>query len=89
MPPFVDDDHPLGHARRACGQRARRSLDVHDAHTAPAVRVELVVVAERRDERAVARGGVDEELALVRAHRAPVERELDHIGHCIPASTIA
>ena len=63
--PVRRDDHALGDAGRARGHRPRRALDVDDAHAAAAVGVELRVVAERRDERAVARGRVDEQLALV------------------------
>ena len=73
-------DHSLGDAGCTGGQRTRCALDVDDAHAAPAVRVELVVVAERRDERAVAGGRVDQQLPFGRAHRTAVERELDHQG---------
>ena len=76
--PFVETTSALGDARRARGQRPRRALDVDDAHPAAAVGVELVVVAQRRDERAVPRGRVDEQLALRRADGPPVEGELDH-----------
>ena len=82
--PFVETTIPSTHAGRARGQRPRRTLDVDDAHAAAAVRVELVVVAERRDERAVTRGRMDEQLALGRADRPAVERELDH--HDDPSS---
>ena len=57
------DDHALAHARRAGGQRPGRALDGDDAHAAAAVRLELVVVAERGDQRPVPRGRVDEQLA--------------------------
>ena len=42
------------------------TLDANDAHPAAAVGRELVVVTERRDEDAVPRGGVDEQLAFTR-----------------------
>ena len=51
---FVEIDHPLRDACCARRQRPRRALDADDAHPAAAVRVELVVVAERRDEDVVA-----------------------------------
>ncbi len=73
--------HALGDAGGAGGQRSRRALDPDDAHAAAAVRLQLVVVAERRDEDAVPRGGVDEQLALGRAGGLSVERELNRPGH--------
>ena len=76
--PLVDTTMPSADAGRARGQRPRRALDVDDAHAAAAVRVELRVVAERRDERAVARSRMDEQLALAGGDRTPVESELDH-----------
>ena len=54
------------------------ALDADDAHPAAAVGVELVVVAERGDEDAVAGGRVKEQLAFLGARRAAVEGELDH-----------
>src|SRR5439155_23869338 len=58
------------------------------AHPAAAVGVELVVVAEGRDEDAVAGGGVHDQLAVVGRDVAPVEREpnacnslLQSLGH--------
>jgi hypothetical protein len=75
------DDHPVGDPRRAGGKRTRRALDAHDAHAAAAVGIELVVVAERGDEDTVARGRMDEQLALGRGDLAAVERERDDLRH--------
>ena len=72
------DDHALAHALRAGRNGPRRALEVDEAHAAAAVRVELVVVAERRDEGAVPGGGVHEQLALGGGDALPVEGELDH-----------
>ena len=80
------DDHPFGYAGGASRHRARRALDVDDAHAAAAVRIELRVVAQGGDERAVSRGRVDEQLPSRRAHRPAVERELDHGVMVIAAS---
>jgi hypothetical protein len=76
-----------GDPRRAGGQRPGRALHVDHAHPAAAVGVELVVVAEGGDEDAVPGGGVDEELALGRAHRPAVEREGDDAAHRSPIVT--
>ena len=86
--PVRRDDHSFADVGRARGHRPRRALDVDDAHAAAAVRVELGVVAERRDERAVPRGRVDEQLALGRADRPAVERELDHRRHATSCVTM-
>src|SRR5207342_466445 len=51
------------------------------------VRVELLVVAQRRNEGAVTSRRVDEELALGRAGGTAVERELDHRRHATPCSS--
>ena len=83
--PVRGDDHSFRDAGRAGGQRAGRALDVDDAHPAAAVRIELRVVAESRDERPVPCGCVDDELALRRGRRPAVESELDHVGHCTAA----
>ena len=74
--PFVE----TATATRARRRRARagRSLHLDETHAAAAVRVELVVVAERRDADAVPRRGMDEQLALGRGGRLAVEGELDH-----------
>ena len=80
------DDHPLGDSGGAGGHRPRRALDADHAHPAAPVRLELVVVAERRDEDPVPRGCVDEQLALWCANARAVEREVDHRGHCTVAS---
>ncbi len=72
------DRHALADTLGAGGHRPRRSLHLDEAHAAAAVRVELVVVAERRDEDAVPCRRMDEQLALGRGHRLAVEGELDH-----------
>ena len=77
------DHHPLGDPSRARRHRPRRALDADDAHPAAAVRVELVVVAEGRDEDVVAGERVDEQLALGRGDVAAVDGELDYgARHC-------
>ena len=78
MEPFVETTIPAVDASGAGGDGAGRALDADDAQAAAAVRLELVVVAEGRDEDAVPGGGVDEQLPLGRARRPAVERELDH-----------
>ena len=83
------DDHPFGDAGRAGGQRPRRALDADDAHPAAAVGVELVVVAEGRDEDVVPGERVDEQLALGRGDLAAVECERDHRLHSHRSASIS
>ena len=71
------DRHPLLDADRARGHRARRALDVDEAHPAAAVGLELVVVAERRRVRAVLAERVQEQLAALGDGLAPVHGEPD------------
>ncbi len=71
------DDHAVGdrdEAGRGQG-RAARALDVDQAHAAHADGLHAWVVAEARDVGAGALGRRDEQLALLRRRRAPVEGE--------------
>ena len=72
------DGHAFADALGAGRHGTRRALHLDEAHAAAAVRVELVVMAERRDKDAVPGRGVDEQLALRRRDGLPVECELDH-----------
>ena len=89
---FVETTMPSRDARRAGRQRPRRALDVDDAHAAAAVGVELVVVAERRDERRrAARRRGRAARPRRRDDRPAVERELDHEAMLqrLPAAPVA
>ena len=76
--PFVETTMPsvtrVAHA--GIGRGAPSTSTTHMRQ--PPYGIELRVVAERRDERAVPRGRVDEQLALAARDGAPVEGELDH-----------
>src|SRR5262249_54628509 len=64
--------------RRAGRKRPWRALDADHAHPAAAVRVELRVVAERRDEDVVPRERMDEQLAFGRGDLPAVDRKRDY-----------
>ena len=75
---FVEIAIPSATRVAQAGSGRGRSLDADHAHPAAAVRVELLVVAEGRDEDAVARERVHEQLSLGRGDLAAVERERDY-----------
>ena len=74
------------HARRL-QHRPAPGVDVDEAHPAHAHRVHPLVVAEPRDVDVVALGGGDDELALARRDRPPVDRDGTAFGSAVGGSS--
>ena len=72
-------DHPLGDGCRARGREPAHAFDLHEAHAAHADRLHALVPAEPRDVHAVLLRGLDQQLALRRLERDPVDGDRDGV----------